>query len=189
MSVAVAFGLTDMADAAILAAAQTVAARPLDVFASIVTITGRAEVTGAAALVLTFFWVRSDRMSGWAPLALFVAVAIEIGFKFLVPHAPPPTSVLRDINLLQVVRSDPPYAFPSGHVTRVTLLSILIARRAPWSRPIVAAWVVIMCVTRIYEGSHWTSDVVGGLLFGGGMGLVATPVTVWLTHMLTRLRR
>jgi membrane-associated phospholipid phosphatase len=36
--------------------------------------------------------------------------------------------------------------------------------------------VLLMAVSRVYSGSHWTSDVVGGLCLGLALGFVAVAI-------------
>jgi membrane-associated phospholipid phosphatase len=189
IALAVAFGLTRDVDRALLALIQAPASFPLDLLSSLVTISGRLEVTGAAALLLAILWFREDGWVGLAPLILFLAVAVEAAFKYLVPHAPPPADALRDFNLLQVVRSEAPYAFPSGHVMRVTFLSVLLALRTTQLRTILAAYVAVVCVTRIYVGAHWPSDVLGGLLFGVFSALTAIDAAAFAPRVLGRVPR
>ncbi len=67
-------------------------------------------------------------------------------------------------------------SFPSGHtVNFVVVLGFLIfvgmTRLKPsWHRnlllSIYALYIVLMGLSRIYVGDHWTSDVIGGLLLG-----------------------
>src|SRR4051812_8539864 len=98
LSSAVALGRTRDLDATVLTWTQAFASPAIDLFASVVTVTGRAELTALIALLLAILWSRREGATGWAPLALFVAIAAEAIFKYVIPHAPPPSSVLRDYN-------------------------------------------------------------------------------------------
>jgi membrane-associated phospholipid phosphatase len=175
LATAVNLGALHLSDNLLLAAAQAPAGPVLDLFMSAVSFLGRAEVTGimALALVLT---ARSARPLGWerlVPLGLFIAlVLVELGGKSLVHQPAPPISLLRGARLPGV---DVPtaYGFPSGHMTRSTLIFGLVALRRVrgggnplWLWGCVAA-VWLMGYSRVYLGEHWPADVAGGILLGG----------------------
>ncbi|MFG2310423.1 phosphatase PAP2 family protein [Streptomyces sp. NPDC048566] len=72
------------------------------------------------------------------------------------------------------------WAFPSGHTTTSAVAAGLLvialrARRPSGGRVLVVAvacWAVLVGLTRVYLGVHWSTDVVGGWLFAlGWLGL------------------
>ncbi len=74
------------------------------------------------------------------------------------------------------------YSFPSGHSTTNTLLYgfliVLVWRISARRRAALAAacgvFVGAICISRLYLGAHWLSDVAGGLLCGAvWLGLVS----------------
>lgn len=84
--------------------------------------------------------------------------------------------------LVHVVRHTSDYSFPSGHEVFFTwwvavLTLALVAPFAP--RLLVPAWllaavvVVFVAISRLWEGEHWATDVLGGVLLGGGWTLIA----------------
>ncbi len=88
-----------------------------------------------------------------------------------------------------------PYAFPSSHVMRATVLfsflAVMIARalRADWRwLPYSLAGVLIMLValSRLYLGIHWLSDILGslslGLIWISLLGIAYHRHTVIETH-------
>lgn len=78
-------------------------------------------------------------------------------------------------------------SFPSGHVSSsvvfwgwLAALAIMLRKGIPgWQRALVgipALFVAVVGPSRVYLGDHWTTDVLGGYLFGGGwLGL-----SLWL---------
>lgn len=67
-------------------------------------------------------------------------------------------------------RPEPDYGFVSGHTSAATVLVLAIALffsvRNPWGWAFVAAWPLLMGISRMYLGRHFLGDVVGGLVVG-----------------------
>jgi len=104
--------------------------------------------------------------------ALFAAGGIGIGTVVkLVVFRPRPSA-----DLVHVLRQLPSSGFPSGHVLGVTVfcgfLAFLVYTLLKPSRgrtTLLAAFsvlIVLMGLSRIYEGQHWFSDVMGAYLLG-----------------------
>jgi undecaprenyl-diphosphatase len=187
LTVAVAADLTDQLDRAVLEWLQARPSFALDLMSSLITVSGGAVATTTAVLVLTLWWTRRHGWSGAAPLAMFVAVAIEWGLKWVVPHEGPPAGLDRDLELVPSFHLETPYAFPSGHALRAAFLSVLLARWTRVPRWILAAYAGAMAISRIYAGQHWPSDVAGGILLGAAVALIATPLAARLGEVLARV--
>jgi membrane-associated phospholipid phosphatase len=161
----------------VLGAAQSVHSDALDIVASLVTVLGQAELTGALALALASVWTWRHGPRGLAPLLMFAAVALEVALKLIVVQTPPPTELSRSVELFPFIRASTPYAYPSGHMARTAFLVALLWARAPSWRGAFVALVALMAVTRLYLAEHWPSDVVGGSLLGLAFGTAASAVT------------
>ena len=136
-----------------------------------------------AIMVLVSGLVGRRFTSSWTPL-LVLSVALAGGVllsdmvKSLVAR-PRPT-------MAAVVVSGEGFAFPSGHATyAIAVYGGLAYLAAGWFRSWsakVAAWtiaiviVVLVGFSRVYLGSHWTTDVLGGYALGGAW-LAAVLVT------------
>jgi membrane-associated phospholipid phosphatase len=92
------------------------------------------------------------------------------------------------------------YSFPSGHVIHavaffgfVLFLTWQTRRPAPflllWPvRAVLIALIVLMGPSRVLEGEHWPSDVLGGLLYGAFWLMLGLHVYFWARHRRLRDR-
>lgn len=142
----------------------------LYVFSGINWLGGTKQLVFGVVVALVFFaW---DRRAGWLLLvgsgASLIDNVLKVAFQRQRPSA----------TLVHIVYPDTAgYSFPSGHAVFFTWLAILVAaalapRLHPRLRPLlwtVAAFVILFaCISRIYDGVHWPTDVIGGFLIGLG---------------------
>jgi membrane-associated phospholipid phosphatase len=91
------------------------------------------------------------------------------------------------------------YSFPSGHVVHATVVfGLFLYLTTQVRRPIhplliwlirllLVALIVLMPVSRMLEGEHWPSDVLGGLLYGAIALMIFTHIYIWMRHRWPRL--
>lgn len=136
-------------------------------------------VWGVAALALFLAAKRREAVL----LLLIMAVRLAgIGVKELVER-PRPSPLLIDIS-----EQATGFSFPSGHAMSVSIIYGFVFYLATVLVPhrVLRLIIQLACVYgiahtavyRVYTGSHWSSDMVGGFLFGG----LAVAAFVWLHH-------
>jgi undecaprenyl-diphosphatase len=137
-------------------------------------------------LVVIIIWQRK-LIAGLFTIFLFgMFHLIEIFGKTFVNHKPPPEFMLRTKRLVEfpqfTVRED--YSYPSGHSGRTLFISVLLVlfvwQNTKWPIEIkimlicgIGLFDILMVVSRVYLGEHWTSDIIGGALLGSAFALLA----------------
>jgi undecaprenyl-diphosphatase len=137
------------------------------------TLTGSATLLNVVVVpTAVLLWKQNWRLEAIMTVAVSWSSALVRALIKLVVHRPRPSPWLVRMRSQKHTTS-----FPSGHVTSavdfwgwLAMVSLLRGTR-PWHRTFVGlATLCLLCVgpSRVYLGEHWTSDVLGGYLFGGG---------------------
>lgn len=79
------------------------------------------------------------------------------------------------VNLI-VERCSGAYSFPSSHAANhfaiASFLSLVLYKEAKICPIVLVLWASLICFAQVYVGVHFPSDVLGGALLGGLIGLL-----------------
>lgn len=78
----------------------------------------------------------------------------------------------------------PGQSFPSSHAATAAAAAVVVSWAAPLAGGFAVAGALLIGISRVYNGVHWPTDVLGGWLLGCAVGLAA----VWLYRLRYAVR-
>lgn len=176
-SLPVTFGIFSDLDRQITISLQSILSQSLDVSLSLLSLLGSFEIT---SLILIFIVYKLKLKKSLIVLFIFgLGMGLELLGKTFLYHPGPPNIYFRyslDV-LFPSAYVQTGHSYPSGHSYRtafITLLLIFLAsasiRLKPRTKKLLSFFLILilllMLVSRVSLGEHWTTDVIGGLLLG-----------------------
>ncbi len=138
--------------------------------------------------VSLYDWKRKKiRFAGIAiPIFFGLLILSEVYGKTVVHHPAPPFFMIKNpTTIFPKYYINDQYSYPSGHAARALYIAVvtysvlifqylLVARNRGKILLILGifGYVGLVSVSRVYLGHHWSSDIIGGLLLGGGFALL-----------------
>jgi membrane-associated phospholipid phosphatase len=171
-------------DGMVLRWADDVRNDPLTAFCTFLSVVGGGFVTIPLRVIVTLYLLVRRRFVAVAAFVLTWA-ASEILLSWLKAffhRGRPPDPLVDTIG----------FSFPSGHAVAWAALAVAIVlvafppgpMRRKWEL-LVAAFMFVMALSRVYLAAHWFSDVVTGVLLGTGIAIGSAALVTEVTNLLS----
>lgn len=131
-------------------------------------------VVFASGLLVWALWQRHTKLI-WASSAILITIIVTSVLKLMLRRSRPETEYVANMMFQS-------FSFPSGHSAAATVGFGFLAYAAlmnlpqPWNVVlgcVAALFGLLVCVSRIYLGAHYPSDVAGGILLGlAGLAII-----------------
>jgi undecaprenyl-diphosphatase len=157
---------------------ETLSSPSLDAFFSYITNFRHAGILTVIILFILYQLVWGGAKGRWLVLSLVVSLTLSDQgsshlLKFLVQR-------IRPCNALQGVLTPAggsgAFSFPSSHASNMGSSMFLLAKNFPPFKWFFVWIALLVGLSRIYLGLHYPSDVLGGYLFGLGIGWVVWEI-------------
>lgn len=117
-------------------------------------------------LILIFDKKKGKRVTVLLVIAYLLSRLATLFLKYLT-HRPRPFLIYPDLNVLgRAILS----AFPSGHVTLVSAIAIVLGKKYEDWQWLMWIWIALVSVSRMYMGLHYPTDVIAGMVVGLAIG-------------------